>query len=936
MSEWKKGLDATGQQNAAEAARFEQYELLHGSFEHFRRQFARTGSDGPSSAGFQMQRSENFQGSVEQQDNQASGHIPVSQGSASSAMARSGTSTPTNQKDVIMTDTSAKVGSQNLPSANRPRNANGRSLQEAIEIRAERRREIERRCMELSPPISTSTLTHMDAFQNALLISLPFDDRQWDILKPRLLAQRSVAEQREYAKALEAPSLQDADRQRIETEQRLARENADHMWSELKVPSRDKIRKYAEEFVHQTWSDGHAVTKGTASKFAAEVICHVRQRFDEAIAQEDRMLALKGTAFPQDAESLASRKLKLEDMKWTFEEFVKPHTQRFGKDLFLCRVCDTNEKLFSFEAMIQHFAAKHTTSLSLGASIVYWKADWPPYPPFDPQPNIPWALGDANLALLGSAQPLIQSHPHSPSVPPSVASYSSNGRKAKRAPKTISQLGRSPQPRGSSMSHVFSGMISRSECGNNPPLRAVTGSKTYLPPSSVRSETLRGTASERYTGQAGTPIFVRGGKTQRHGDFDAYRSPALSYASAYRTPPSPAQTWSACSHTIDHLPGPGGLQPETSPAAVAPRNWDMPSYPSRDALPTKDRSLGLEYQDDSRASSTIPGTIVTGTSRMPHHQTTSPYPPSLATDHASVKSAVDEFLDNFDPHTNNSSPSIAPSEATARLSSSNAGLAVTGGGRAAHSHTQGGPTLHGEPLNRQQSLGRLTSLPIRELETYPSSHTETVGKYQNMQETSPVLQPSPMIERYPVQLEEDWVDRRPTETRTFGARAESDWDALSYRTSIFERRYVRDQDGRLYEQIRELSPEQHMARHDSTRQSEDFHYSPPPTSPRYLRDFGRAQPQEDFVTYGSSAAEALGHRYEVEYAPRRGQRYFSPGREPHYVYHEPIRSDMRADGRGPGNREAAYHDFNPRDWPATRTLHTHPSGDRPHSRDARP
>ncbi|EXJ86946.1 hypothetical protein A1O3_03900 [Capronia epimyces CBS 606.96] len=196
-------------------------------------------------------------------------------------------------------------------------------------------------------------------------------------------------------------------RQLLEEEQRVAQENISRMWLELKVPSRDKIQKYAQEFIHQTWSDGRGVTKATASKFAAEVLCHVRQRFDEVIAQEDRMLALKGTAFPQDADSQACRKLKLEDMKWAFEEYVKPYTERFGKDLFLCRVCDTNQKLFSFEAVIQHYAAKHTSALSHGNAVVYWKAPWPIDPPFDPSPNIPWV----HEGLHYSGQPISTSQP---------------------------------------------------------------------------------------------------------------------------------------------------------------------------------------------------------------------------------------------------------------------------------------------------------------------------------------------------------------------------------------------------------------------------------------------------------------------------------------------------------------------------------------------
>ncbi|EXJ88155.1 hypothetical protein A1O1_05083 [Capronia coronata CBS 617.96] len=282
------------------------------------------------------------------------------------------------------------TGSSSIQSS--PRHRVERSPKEAELCKAERRKEIERRCLAFDPPIMPSTLVHMEAFKAAILISQPLNDNAWDLLRPRLLAQRLEAEQTErmHNASLNYSTIPPEGRRALEEERRVAQENVSHMWLELKVPARDKIQTYAQEFIHQTWSGGRGVTKATASKFAAEVLCHVRQRFDEVIAQEDRMLALKGTGFPQDPESQACRKLKLEDMKWTFEEYVKPHTERFGKDLFLCRVCDTNQKLFSFEAVIQHYAAKHTSALSHGTAVVYWRAPWPIDPPFDPSPNIPW------------------------------------------------------------------------------------------------------------------------------------------------------------------------------------------------------------------------------------------------------------------------------------------------------------------------------------------------------------------------------------------------------------------------------------------------------------------------------------------------------------------------------------------------------------------
>lgn len=287
------------------------------------------------------------------------------------------------------------------PFRRRPQQRAERNVQEVEQAKIARRREIEQRCQDLQPPIMASTLPFMDAFKAAIQIALPLNERAWEVLKPRLLAQRADAERKEllHSASLRGSTTQPEAREQFEEEQRVAQENETNMWQELKVPSRERIQRYAQEFIHQTWSDGRGVTKATASKFAAEVLCYVRQRFDEEIAREDNMLALKRTAFPQDPESLACRKLKLRDMKWAFEELVKPHTERFGKDLFLCRVCDTNQKLFSLEAIIQHYAAKHTNGLSYGNTIVYWEADWPIEPPFDPSPNIPW-VHDQSHGLL--------------------------------------------------------------------------------------------------------------------------------------------------------------------------------------------------------------------------------------------------------------------------------------------------------------------------------------------------------------------------------------------------------------------------------------------------------------------------------------------------------------------------------------------------------
>ncbi|KIX01805.1 uncharacterized protein Z518_09532 [Rhinocladiella mackenziei CBS 650.93] len=409
--EWYKGLESTGQQQNADAARFDQWELQGGlSRISVTSQGHPTNIISSPEVGFgRGYRAHPVESSYQAQ--QASTPPATSSGYYSPRPPnpiKKSHGLPENQQASMALQSFPPVPGQQIsgttgsvhkqdpssPISMRPpsRQRMERSQQDAEQIKAQRRREIERRCQALEPPIMPSTLTYMESFQAAIKISQPLNDKAWEILKPRLLMQRLEAEHKEkiHNASLGNPAIQLEKLRQLQEEQRVAEQNVHHMWLELKVPSRDKLQKYAREFIHQTWSDGHGVTKFTASKFAAEVLCHVRQRFDEAITQEDAMLKLKGTAFPQDPESLACRKLRLDDMKWAFEEFVKPHTERFGKELFLCRVCDANQKLFSFEAVIQHYAAKHTSALSHGNAVVYWKSDWPSEPPFDPSPNIPW------------------------------------------------------------------------------------------------------------------------------------------------------------------------------------------------------------------------------------------------------------------------------------------------------------------------------------------------------------------------------------------------------------------------------------------------------------------------------------------------------------------------------------------------------------------
>ena len=267
-----------------------------------------------------------------------------------------------------------------------------RNFHEIIRMKAERRAEIERRCLNLDPPLRASTLTYMDAFNAAVQIPMLLNHNAWDVLKPRLLAQRADAERKEAEQAVAAPVLEAAPElgPKQEEPQPTADGTGDRIWDDIQKPARDKIKDYADEYIASIWADGRAINKATSGKFAADVLLHVRRRFYEVVAEQDDSLSAQQMTIPHDSPLQDMRKLKLEDMKWIFEEAIRPHTERFGREIFLCSACDAGAKRFSFDAVIQHYAAKHTSALSHGNAVVYWKADWPAEPPFHPSPDTIW------------------------------------------------------------------------------------------------------------------------------------------------------------------------------------------------------------------------------------------------------------------------------------------------------------------------------------------------------------------------------------------------------------------------------------------------------------------------------------------------------------------------------------------------------------------
>lgn len=276
------------------------------------------------------------------------------------------------------------------PMASFPQPRPERNIRDVNEAKAARKAEIERRCGELDPPLLSNILNHMNSFQAATQISQTLTDHAWDVLKPRLLAEKPFAERKEEERIRQAELLEEEYKQRRQQEAQLkeTKEALDREWDSVQAPVRNKIGALADEIISENWSNGDSVSKDTSPKFAADVLMFVRERFYADIACEDDSARAAGESVKVDQPNEPpTRKLILENMKWLFDTKIKPLTENYQKELFLCNGCEGNFKFYGFEGVVQHYAAKHTNSLSMGSVVVHWRAEWPEHPPFHPNPS---------------------------------------------------------------------------------------------------------------------------------------------------------------------------------------------------------------------------------------------------------------------------------------------------------------------------------------------------------------------------------------------------------------------------------------------------------------------------------------------------------------------------------------------------------------------
>jgi hypothetical protein len=264
-----------------------------------------------------------------------------------------------------------------------------RNIHDANEAKASRKTDIERRCQQMSPPIPPNILRHMESFKAALQISQPMNDYAWSVLQPRLYAQLPAAQQAEAEHVARVASLstKPAERRHHDVNSKEAKEAMDREWEESQRPIRDRLTVIADNFIEQDWDHGKPITYENSPKFAADLLIYVRRHFYETVTISDPIHRELGDDATNDVDNLP--KLVLENMKWLYDTKIRPLTEQFRKDLYLCNgsPCDSSFKYYGFEGIIQHYGAKHTHAFSSGNIIVAWReAEWPEETPFHPDP----------------------------------------------------------------------------------------------------------------------------------------------------------------------------------------------------------------------------------------------------------------------------------------------------------------------------------------------------------------------------------------------------------------------------------------------------------------------------------------------------------------------------------------------------------------------
>ncbi|GAB7363769.1 hypothetical protein MBLNU230_g4337t1 [Neophaeotheca triangularis] len=271
-----------------------------------------------------------------------------------------------------------------------------RSTEEAQWARQARKADLEQRCMQLEPPIAPHVLQHMEVFQNAMQIVQPVNEAQWEVLKPKFEAQREAAELIEHQRAMQYAALEAASRVQQDHARvsKPAREEYGHKYEQSQETLRRKLCEYADDVVNGQWGAGRGLNKESCPIFAVDVLQHVKQKYDlDYEAAKSR--GERPFRHPKAKNHEPDPFLSLENMKYVHDKKVRPLTEPYVYDLFVCAGCQAEDssmppqKWYALESLIQHYGAKHADGeFSKDNIVVHWQtAEWPADPPFDPEPS---------------------------------------------------------------------------------------------------------------------------------------------------------------------------------------------------------------------------------------------------------------------------------------------------------------------------------------------------------------------------------------------------------------------------------------------------------------------------------------------------------------------------------------------------------------------
>lgn len=363
--EWLKGLDGRGSERRIDASRWENWGTASGGLSQMRNVLY-PGHRPPAPASLPTRTTSVV-------------HIPGLSSTHTSSRAATPSAGSSQRNGVSPVPFRRSSSGTVSHSTSRPHE---KTKEEVAELKAARKAEIERRALALDPPLPANILAHIPVFQAALQIYTPMNEQGWEQLKPRLLAQRAEAEQRgKESAARKKQELDEKRNQNAATKE--TRDTEDVDWDDVQAPLRARIAGFADEIIRDGWDDGEKVGRDNCSTFAVEVLVYIRKRFYAEVAKD--AAAARAAGKPPNVDPLQgpfTQKLTLENMKWIFEVKVKPHTEQYRKEIFLCNGCEVTVRYYGFEGVIQHYAAKHTNALSIGNVVVHWRAEWPEHPPF--------------------------------------------------------------------------------------------------------------------------------------------------------------------------------------------------------------------------------------------------------------------------------------------------------------------------------------------------------------------------------------------------------------------------------------------------------------------------------------------------------------------------------------------------------------------------